>query len=92
MCSMCHLLLISIVSLYVYLCVTCFVSQVSRGSTWLTVSPRPWVELGIAIIVSQIRLSRLESLCVSGYYFYRDCVAYVICVEFLLSWRAWFHI
>ncbi|KAJ0940596.1 hypothetical protein HanRHA438_Chr02g0085201 [Helianthus annuus] len=52
---MCHLLLISIVSLYVYLCVTRFLSQVSRGSTWLTGSPRPWVELGIAIIVSQFR-------------------------------------
>ncbi|KAF5816023.1 hypothetical protein HanXRQr2_Chr03g0129731 [Helianthus annuus] len=52
---MCHLLLISIVSLYEHLCVTRFVSQVSRGSTWLTDSPRPWVELGIAIIVSQFR-------------------------------------
>ncbi|MFS8007335.1 hypothetical protein Hanom_Chr14g01259821 [Helianthus anomalus] len=64
---MCHLLLNSIVSLYVHLCVTRFVSQVSRGSTWLIGSPRPWVELGIAIIVSQIRLSGLESLCVNGY-------------------------
>ncbi|MFS7925916.1 hypothetical protein Hanom_Chr04g00290811 [Helianthus anomalus] len=62
---MSHLLLISIVSLYVHLCVTRFVSQVSRGSTWLTGSPRPWVELGIAIIVLQIRLLGLESLYVS---------------------------
>ncbi|MFS7920012.1 hypothetical protein Hanom_Chr03g00219311 [Helianthus anomalus] len=58
---MCHLLLISIVSLYVHLCVTRFVSKVSCRSTWLTGSPQPWVELGIAIIVSQIRLSGLES-------------------------------
>ncbi|MFS8011833.1 hypothetical protein Hanom_Chr14g01313691 [Helianthus anomalus] len=64
---MCHLLLISIVFLYVHLCVTGFVSHVLCGSTWLTASPWPWVELGIVIIVSQIRLSGLESLCVYGY-------------------------
>ncbi|MFS7936446.1 hypothetical protein Hanom_Chr05g00415671 [Helianthus anomalus] len=62
---MCHLLLISIVSLYMHICVTRFVSQVSRGTTWLTGSPRPRVELGIAIIVSQIRLSRFDYLYVS---------------------------
>ncbi|MFS7921294.1 hypothetical protein Hanom_Chr03g00235111 [Helianthus anomalus] len=49
-------------SQYVYLCITRFVPQVSRGSTWLTGSPQPWVELGIVIIVLQIRLSGLESL------------------------------
>ncbi|MFS8010195.1 hypothetical protein Hanom_Chr14g01294261 [Helianthus anomalus] len=77
---MCHLLLISLVSLYVHLCVTCFVSQVSRGSTWLTSSPWSWVELGIASIVLQIRLSGLESLCVYGYLYCYVCVAYEICV------------
>ncbi|MFS7995212.1 hypothetical protein Hanom_Chr12g01115391 [Helianthus anomalus] len=61
------MLLCIFVSQYVYLCVTCFVSQVSCGSTWLTGSPRPWVKLSIVIIASQIRLSVLESLCVYGY-------------------------
>ncbi|MFS7970026.1 hypothetical protein Hanom_Chr09g00816241 [Helianthus anomalus] len=50
------MLLCIIVSQYAYLCITRFVSQVSRGSTWLTGSPPPWVELGIIIIVLQIRL------------------------------------
>ncbi|MFS7998409.1 hypothetical protein Hanom_Chr12g01153501 [Helianthus anomalus] len=61
---MCHLLLNSIVSLYLHLCVTHFVS---RGSTCLTGSPLPWVELGITIIVSRIHLSGLESLYVYSY-------------------------
>ncbi|MFS8034020.1 hypothetical protein Hanom_Chr17g01576291 [Helianthus anomalus] len=72
------------VSLYMHLCVTRFVSQVSRRSTWLTGSPRPSVELGITIIVSQIRPSGLESLCVYGYYYCHVCFAYDICVEFSL--------
>ncbi|MFS7946033.1 hypothetical protein Hanom_Chr06g00531261 [Helianthus anomalus] len=40
-----------------------FVSLVSCGSTWLTGYPRPWVELGIALLFHSFtyRLSGLES-------------------------------
>ncbi|MFS7970829.1 hypothetical protein Hanom_Chr09g00825551 [Helianthus anomalus] len=60
------MLLVFIIYLYVHLCVTRFVSHVSRGSSWLTGSPRSWVELGIAIIVLWLCLSELESLYIYG--------------------------
>ncbi|MFS8010116.1 hypothetical protein Hanom_Chr14g01293211 [Helianthus anomalus] len=49
--------------IYVHLLIYRFVSLVSCGSTWLTGSPWPWVELGIAILFYSFafRLSGLES-------------------------------